>query len=94
MRIINTPRREVGKKVLSELETLSREHNLSIGELLLDEYSNIQVESHAIGSVIKLFRNLKSKLNEIDLPNFIDYLITETGYKSFWMTEQKKEKPG
>ncbi|QQR93833.1 UvrD-helicase domain-containing protein [bacterium] len=83
MRIINTPRREVGKKVLSELETLSREHNLSIGELLLDEYSNIQVESHAIGSVIKLFRNLKSKLNEIDLPNFIDYLITETGYKSF-----------
>ena len=87
-RIINTPKRGIGKTTLGKINTIARKYNISLLEasekMLNDSESKINLELKDFLFKLHKWFGLKNKLNHIELTElilddskYIDYLETE-----------------
>ncbi|MBQ2644868.1 UvrD-helicase domain-containing protein [bacterium] len=82
-RIINVPKRSIGETTVTKLREISAQQGISIFEILF-EIDNYDDFSSGTKTKLKNFYNLILKLQEkehtMPLPDFITYLLDETGY--------------
>lgn len=76
-RIINVPRRGIGDKSLEELLEESKKTGLPVGEYLLKHPDNLGPK---VKDFARLYSAMNSSLSEMDLDQYINHIITHTGY--------------
>lgn len=89
LRIINIPKRKIGDTTIKILSDFSHKNNLKLWNVLenvdkIDELTNSQKQS--INSFVNVINELKSKLDELEISNFFDYLIKKIDYYEYTKT--------
>ena len=82
-RIINVPKRSIGKTTFDKLDAISREKEISIMEILkeIDKYTEFSVRTRGILSdFLDLLSRLQSVQNSMSLSEFISFMLEKTGY--------------
>lgn len=92
-RIINTPSRKIGAKTIEQLESVAKEQNVSIAELLLQvakKNKKIDINNSAVGDFAKLLASLKDAATELNVRELIQRLLEESGYIK-WLDDGSNE---
>lgn len=76
-RIINVPRRGIGKKGLADLEKLASNEGISIYEHL----QNIETPTASIKDFVQTMKKITQKSQTMVLSKLLDFILTATGYK-------------
>lgn len=91
-RILNVPRRGIGKTSLEKLETYAQQHGLTLYQALKQagEIPGISPKiQRAAGGFVALVEDLKTKAQQLALPEMIIYTAESTGY----LEELKQDDP-
>jgi len=83
LRIINTPRRGVGKTSVAKLEKLAAQHGVPIIEALSLPLDEIGIKGRAKGELEKLaatLKNISQDVDKVEPHEIAKRLVTETGY--------------
>lgn len=80
-RIINTPKRGIGKGTIDKIEKKANEENMSMVELLLDPMYNGAFGKNVVGFV-GVLQNLLA-CYPYSLANWVDRIVEETGYYEY-----------
>jgi len=77
-RIINVPRRGIGKKTVQDLNQHARSKSVTAGELLFN--SELKITNSKLKDFAKLIQGLKSQSEKLNIIDFINHLLEKTGY--------------
>jgi DNA helicase-2/ATP-dependent DNA helicase PcrA len=77
-RIINVPRRGIGKKAIDDLKDQARKENISSGTLILA--TELDLGNAKLNDFAKLMRNIQTKAEELNVVDLINYILEATGY--------------
>jgi len=90
-RIINTPKRGIGKKTLSNIGKISRNNNLSMFEaskiFVMENSSKIKEEINDFIIKVLNWKKIKKKINHIELTEMV---LEDSGYFQYLKNEEKK----
>ncbi len=82
-RVINVPKRGIGTKTVEFFADLAINNSVTLYDaLFLNEYNNADnsTQFKKIKPVAQLFADLKSKLEELSLPDLVSAVIQDSGY--------------
>lgn len=86
LRIINIPKRKIGDATIKILSDYAHKANLKLWNVL-EQNKNIEelspYQKQTINSFVELINDLKTKLNELDIKDFFDYLIKQINYYDY-----------
>lgn len=91
-RVLNVPKRGIGKTTVEKLETYANQNGISLYQALkqVDQIPDISGKTpKAIGGFVSVIENLKAHVENTSLHEFIIYTLEETGY----LNELKMEDP-
>jgi DNA helicase II / ATP-dependent DNA helicase PcrA len=91
LRVVNEPRRGIGKTTLDAVMDYAFRHHLSFyqASIAIDTLSNRAKSS--IMSFIELVNLLIDQLNEMDVNSFIDLVLNQTGYLAYLERDKDEE---
>lgn len=93
-RIINVPKRSIGKTTFEKLEKIAQENSISILEVIedIDSYSEFTTRTRGILSdFLEELRNLAARHQAMSLSEFISYLLEKIGYIEMLKEEDSVE---
>jgi DNA helicase-2/ATP-dependent DNA helicase PcrA len=96
-RIINTPKRGIGKTTLEKLHSLAREKNCSLHEALSQQLEAGALKGKAAGSLKEFMAQLerwRGQSQSLPLPEVAEQILEESGYKAMWQQDKTPEAPG
>ncbi|ELS02262.1 ATP-dependent DNA helicase PcrA [Xenococcus sp. PCC 7305] len=83
LRIINTPRRGIGKTTITSLTDAAQQLGVPLWEILSDETSVNTMSGRAaksVGKFVDLIKTTKSKLESYTAAEILDYVMEQSGY--------------
>ncbi|MDJ0578211.1 MAG: DNA helicase PcrA [Xenococcaceae cyanobacterium MO_234.B1] len=83
LRIINTPRRGIGKTTINSLVDASQQLGVPLWEILSDETSASTMSGRAakaVGRFVNLIQNAQAKLEELTAAEILSYVMEASGY--------------
>lgn len=96
-RIINTPKRGIGKATLEQIHARARAAHCSLyaatGNLLLEGVLKGKVGA-ALAHFLKLFEQLRAAAKLLSLPELTEKMLDDSGYRAAWMAEKSPEAAG
>ncbi len=83
-RIINTPARKIGEKLVETLENVAAVNNASIYDVMknAESYPELSRSKAAISNFVDIIESLRAKVSTMPLNEFFDCVCEETGYVS------------
>jgi DNA helicase-2/ATP-dependent DNA helicase PcrA len=96
-RIINTPKRGIGKTTLEQLHTLARSANQSLYEATVAALSAGRIKgktAQTLHAVLEQFSAWRTALTEIPLSQVADRMLEESGYRAMWQQDKSPESAG
>jgi DNA helicase-2/ATP-dependent DNA helicase PcrA len=94
LRIINFPTRGIGDITISKLETISKNYNISIWEVLQNNLDEIELSSATKNRLIAfrlLIEDLTEKVYQLSASDYINYLVEITKLIDELQKDQDKE---
>lgn len=96
-RIVNTPKRGIGKSTLEQLHSIGREQNKSLYDAV-----NIAIDRSVIKGktaatlkhLLHQFDSWRHKLTEMPLAQLTDTVLDESGYRTMWQQDKSPESNG
>ncbi len=81
-RIINTPTRKIGDKLIETLETVASKNNLSLYDVMksAESFSELSKSLGVISNFVNIIESLRDKVGTMPLSEFYDCVCVETGY--------------
>ncbi len=80
-RIINVPRRSLGKTTFAQLESMAAEKNMTIIELIAGDDGDLTIlQKKRCRKFLNLFRKLRTRAEKEAVPRVIEAIIEETDY--------------
>ncbi len=90
-RIINLPARGIGDKTIEKLLEIKNQFNLTLFEAIVKLHDQSpSTKTHGLLKFKNLMEDLQSKFDGMNLPEFYDLMLKETGYLEF-LEEEKEE---
>jgi DNA helicase II / ATP-dependent DNA helicase PcrA len=83
LRIINTPRRGIGKSTIDNLVKASQELGVPLWEIISDETSVNTLAGRAakgVNKFAKIMRNLQEKITDLSASEILDQIMEDSGY--------------
>ncbi|MDJ0535554.1 MAG: DNA helicase PcrA [Xenococcaceae cyanobacterium MO_207.B15] len=83
LRIINTPRRGIGKATINSLVDASQQLGVPLWEILSDETSVNTMSGRAakaVGKFVNLIQDAQAKLEELTAAEILSYIMENSGY--------------
>lgn len=96
-RIINTPKRGLGKATLEQLHTRARAENCSLYVAIEKMLAGGELKGKTASTLQKLidhFVNWRGKLTELKLDELADLMLEESGYRAMWQADKSPEAAG
>jgi DNA helicase-2/ATP-dependent DNA helicase PcrA len=96
-RIVNTPKRGIGKTTMEQLHTIAREHNTSIYGALGHLISSGALKGKAAATLQGLlgqFDHWRHQVKEKTLSELADLVLEESGYRAMWQADRTPEAAG
>lgn len=96
-RIVNTPKRGIGKSTLEALHAIARANNQSLYDAvpLAISQGNIKGKTaNTLHQLISQFAAWRGKLSDIPLGQLTDLILDESGYRSMWQQDKSPESNG
>jgi len=96
-RIINTPKRGIGKATMEELHTHARAHNCSLYtaiETLLNAGAIKGKLGTKLKELIASFTRWRDLSEHTALPDLADQILDESGYREMWQLDKSPESSG
>ncbi len=96
-RIVNTPKRGIGKATLEQLHLEARAMNGSLWQATQRLLDTGQLKGKTAATLQKLFDQFgqwRAKLNELNLAELTDLVIEESGYRAMWQADKTPEAGG
>ncbi len=96
-RIINTPKRGLGKATLEQLHTRARMDNSSLSTAIERMLAAGELKGKTAATLQKLmdqFVAWRGKLNELKLDELTDLMLEESGYRAMWQADSSPEAAG
>ena len=84
-RIINEPKRKIGPSLLEKLEACAKDNNVSLFNSI-DIYDGSGLGVKALKDFKKMIESIYKTLDNQELPDLIDILLSETGYENYLRT--------
>lgn len=96
-RIINTPKRGIGKATLEQLHSHARGENCSLYEATRQLLANGTVKGKTGTTLQKLFDQFdhwRGKVSDLGLAEVTDLMLEESGYRAMWQADKSPEAAG
>lgn len=96
-RVINTPKRGLGKATMEQLHTTARAENCSLTraiELMLERSDLKGKNAVTLQKLLDQFASWRGKLNDITLAELTDLMLDESGYRPMWQNDKSPEAAG
>lgn len=96
-RIVNTPKRGIGKTTLEKLHSFAREHNSSLHDALEKMLAAGTLKGKAAGGLKAFMTQLerwRTQSQSLPLPELAELVLEESGYKAMWQQDKTPEAPG
>lgn len=96
-RIINTPKRGIGKATMENLHSHAREHNTSLFVAVKELLMAGSIKGKAagkLGALLDNFERWNGLLDDTPLSEVADLILEESGYRSMWQQDKAPEAPG
>ena len=93
-RIINVPKRSIGETTVQKLIKLSIDNEVSIFEILatIDDYDEFSSGTKTkLKSFVELIERFRNNVSMLNLPEYITYLLEESGYLAELKSEDSVE---
>jgi len=94
-RIINTPKRGIGKSSLEVLYRNSRDQSIPLYDSTAQMVNDGALPAKAgkvMGELLNQFANYRRMLNDVEHDKVVEQMLEETGYLGMWRDEAKKER--
>ena len=94
-RIINLPKRGIGKSSLEVLYRNSRNQGITLYDSTAQMAQNAELPTKAgkvLGALVEQFANWRNALNAIEHDKVVEQMLEESGYLQMWRDEAKKER--
>lgn len=96
-RVINTPKRGIGKATMEQLHITARARNSSLYPAIahLLEVGELKGKTAlTLQNLLKQFDSWRAKLNELPLAELTDLVLEESGYRAMWQADTSPEAAG
>lgn len=96
-RIINVPKRGIGKATMEKLHTHARAHNCSLYTALEQMLEQKKLTGKSAATLAKLlgdFARWRNLLGHTPLAEIADLVIEESGYRAMWQNDKSPDAPG
>jgi len=96
-RIVNTPKRGVGKATVDGLHRLARDQHISLYRALLRQIDNKDLKGKAataLAALVQGFDRWRDMLSHTHFSEVADLLVEESGYRAMWQAEKSAEAQG
>lgn len=96
-RIVNVPKRGIGKATLEKLHIHARANNCSLYKALENMLVSKELSGKAATTLTKLleqFARWRNLLADSPLPEIADLVLEESGYRAMWQEDKSPDAPG
>ncbi len=96
-RIINTPRRGIGKTTMNTLYAHARSLGISLKDSIIDLTQTNEIKAKTRGVLMKLlddFERWRSLIKSINHAELAAQILDESGYMNMWKMDKTPEAPG
>ena len=96
-RIINTPKRGIGKATLEQLHQAARAGNCSLYQALTQLLSSHAIKgktAQTLGGLLARFDDWRSLAQEKTVGELADLMLEESGYRAMWQSDNSPEASG
>ena len=96
-RIINTPKRGVGKATLEQIHTYAREQNCSLFDSLSALLEQAAIKGKAAKPLAEFVKHIfqwRSLTDTMPLADLMDRILEDSGYRAMWQAEKSPEAAG
>ena len=96
-RIINTPKRGIGKATLEQLHATARTENISLHESIARQLASGVLKGKTGATLQKLmdqFAQWRAKSTELGLAELTDAMLDASGYRAMWQADKSPEANG
>ena len=80
LRVLNVPRRGIGTRTIEKLQEQASQRHLNLYEVLKDPQDCSTAITKKLNSFVELIEELKQERENHDLQDFLDIVVSETGY--------------
>jgi DNA helicase-2/ATP-dependent DNA helicase PcrA len=91
-RIVNVPKRNLGKRRMSFLEDYSKVHNCSLYQALNENLDNELIKGTKAAEFIKLIDNFAESYESLPVSEVLSKILNESGYEEMLRTEGAQER--
>ncbi len=96
-RIVNTPKRGIGKSTLEQLHGVARSHNTSLYDAIGIANEQKLIKGKTATTLLNLqqqFAQWRTKRETIPLSQLTDLILDESGYRTMWQQDKSPESTG
>lgn len=96
-RIINVPKRGLGKTTVQKIHHLARSHGISMTratEQLLDIQSLRPATRKSLSGLMEAFEHWRSHIDTLDHTELAKMVLDESGYTEMWQNDKSPDAPG
>lgn len=96
-RIVNLPRRGVGKSTLDKAQQAAREQGVSLYRAIADMLAAGIIKGKAatgLQTLLDSFSRWHSQLETLEPAELVDLMLEESGYRAMWQQDRSPEAPG
>ena len=89
-RIVNEPKRKIGAAIISKLDAISDERNISLFEAI-DYYNGSGIGYNNLKDFKVIINTISAQLDNVKLPDLIDMILDNTGYRAMLDTSEDED---
>ncbi len=96
-RIINTPKRGIGKSTMEAIHSYGRAHNCAMSESIAALLANGSIKGKlgaTLENLLAQFTSWRSKQQEASVSELADTVLEQSGYRAMWQADKTPEAAG
>ena len=92
LRVLNVPRRGIGARTIEKLQDQAAKRHLNLYEVLKDPQDCSTAITRKLDSFVELIEDLKKERETHDLQDFLDIVVTESGYEQMLKENHEEDR--
>lgn len=92
LRVINEPKRGIGKKRIEFLKRVAYNNNCSLYQALEDNEHNSNIAKNSVSEFLRVIENFQLNYNKYSLTDLVSLVLNQTGYEEYLRTSGEDDR--